>query len=137
MSIDLGAVRVGLALSDLSGTIATPHQVIPRTKDDQSLISAILALAEAEDVNEIIVGIPKSLKEENRLAEQKTLSFIEALQKRTHLKIVGFDERFTTVLAATRLRNTGLNSKTMKTKIDAAAAAEILQNYLDNRGNGK
>lgn len=98
------------------------------------MISKILKIAEEETVNEIIVGVPKNLKIEKNLAELSALEFIEKLRDSTSLPIVPVDERFTTVLANKRLRDIGLNSKTMRSKVDASAAAEMLQEYLDQRG---
>lgn len=134
MSIDLGRVRVGIGLSDFSRTLATPYQSLHREKVDSTMISKILKIAEEETVNEIIVGVPKNLKIEKNLAELSALEFIEKLRDSTSLPIVPVDERFTTVLANKRLRDIGLNSKTMRSKVDASAAAEMLQEYLDQRG---
>jgi putative Holliday junction resolvase len=60
--------------------------------------------------------------------------FKEVLESKTSLPVIGFDERFSTVMASKRLRESGHNSRSMKSKIDAIAATEILQNFLDSRG---
>jgi putative Holliday junction resolvase len=94
-----------------------------------------LQIADQEHVAEIVVGMPKSLSFENTLARDSALGFISLLQNRTQIKISGYDERFTTVIASKKLRDSGHDSRTMKSKIDAMAAAEILQQYLDSRGS--
>jgi putative Holliday junction resolvase len=85
-------------------------------------------------VAEIVVGIPNSLSKANSLAGDSAKAFLSLLAERTSAKVLGFDERFTTVLATKKLRDTGHDSRSMKSKIDAMAATEILQNYLDTRG---
>ena len=135
MGVDLGGVRIGIAVSDASNILATPHSVLMRNRDDQETIRALLALAESEDIGEIVVGIPKGLSATNNHAENSTREFLAALTKRSTVKISEIDERFTTVMATRRLRDTGHTAKSMKGKIDAMAAAEILQNYLDHHGN--
>lgn len=135
MGVDLGGVRIGIAVSDASNILATPHSVLMRSKDDQETIRALLALAESEDIGEIVVGIPKGLSATSNHAENSTREFLVALTKRSTVKISEIDERFTTVMATRRLQDTGHTAKSMKGKIDAMAAAEILQNYLDHHGN--
>jgi putative Holliday junction resolvase len=135
MGVDLGRVRIGIALSDLSAILASPFTVISHKDDAEVAINSILQIADQEHVAEIVVGIPKSLSFENTLARDSALGFISLLQNRTQIKISGYDERFTTVIASKKLRDSGHDSRTMKSKIDAMAAAEILQQYLDSRGS--
>lgn len=133
MGIDLGAVRVGIALSDLSGMLASPLQALRRSEGDEATIDQILALAASEEVSAIVIGIPTNLTPSKNIAENATREFMAQLAKKTVLPVIGFDERFTTVIATRRLRESGHSSKSMKSKVDAIAAAEILQNYLDSR----
>lgn len=134
MGVDLGRARIGIALSDLSGILASPFTTISHNNDSNVAITAIVKVAETEQVSEIVVGIPYSLSKENSSARDDALEFIAGLGKLTSIKITGYDERFTTVLASKKLRETGHDSRTMKSKIDAMAATEILQQFLDNRG---
>lgn len=133
MGIDLGAARVGIALSDLSGLLASPMQALRRGESDEAMINQILELAEIEEVSAIVIGIPINLTPSKNIAENSTRKFMAELASKTSLPVIGYDERFTTVIASKRLRESGHNSKTMKSKIDAMAAAEILQSYLDSR----
>ena len=135
LGVDLGAVRIGLALSDPSGILATPFMTLERSSDDNETIDRILEVAAAEDVRSLVIGIPKSLSASNHIAEERTRLFVETLHGKTKLPIFEVDERFTTVLAVKQLRETGHDSRSMKSKIDAMAAAQILQSYLDHHGN--
>ena len=135
LGVDLGAVRIGLALSDPSGILATPFMTLERSSDDNETIDRILEVAAAEDVRSLVIGIPKSLSASNHIAEERTRLFVETLHGKTKLPIFEVDERFTTVLAVKQLRETGHDSRSMKSKIDAIAAAQILQSYLDYHGN--
>ena len=101
-------------------------------EDGEYLDKAIVKVAETEQVSEIVVGIPYSLSKENSSARDDAMEFIAGLGKHTSIKITGYDERFTTVLASKKLRETGHDSRTMKSKIDAMAATEILQQFLDS-----
>ena len=135
LGIDLGAVRIGLALSDASAILASPFMTLARSSSDQESINQILEIAANERAVSLVIGIPKSLSSKNNLAEESTRRFIEDLTARTELPIYEVDERFTTVLATKQLRETGHDSRSMKSKIDAIAAAQILQSFLDNRGD--
>lgn len=133
MGVDLGSVRIGVALSDFSGILAIPHMTLQRAENQKLDVDALLKIAEENEVSSIVVGIPNSLNEKNVQARESALDFVEVFRENTELDIQTIDERFTTVLAGKKLRESGLNSRTMKSKIDASAAAEILQAYLDTR----
>mgnify|MGYP003345956466 FL=1 len=134
LGIDLGSVRVGIAISDGSGILAAPHSTLERKPSDSDTIQEILNIAILEEVIELVIGIPNSLSEQNKIARAQTDQFIELLKTATDLPIFEMDERFTTVLATKQLREGGHSAKAMKAKIDAVAAAQILQSYLDNHG---
>lgn len=133
MAVDLGQVRIGLALSDRSRILATPWGTIQRKKADSETISELLHIASENDVGEIVVGIPKSLSEQQTIAAKSAEDFIGKLKESTSVAVIGFDERFTSVLASKKLRELGHDSRSLKSLVDASAAAEILQEYLDQR----
>lgn len=133
LGIDLGSVRVGIALSDPRGVLASPFHTLKRESNDEATVEQILAIAVNEEVSTIVIGIPVNLNPSKNVAEEAAKKFAAVLASKTSLPVIGFDERFTTVMASRRLRESGHNSKSMKSKIDAMAAAEILQNYLDSR----
>lgn len=133
MGLDLGQARIGIALSDFSKILASPFSTVHQTNDYESALREIVKIAESESVDEIVVGLPTSLSAKNTIARDEALQFIERLRELTSFKISQFDERFTSVIAGKKLRETGYNSRTMKSKIDAMSAVEILQGYLDGR----
>lgn len=135
MGIDLGHVRIGVAISDASGILATPFSVIKRSAQDRETMAEIERIAIENGVTRIVVGIPNSLSNEQSLASDAAKAFVVKLREHSSLIIESFDERFTTVQAAQKLRATGHDSRSMKSKIDASAAAEILQQYLDHHGS--
>jgi len=136
MGLDIGKVRIGVALSDLSHILASPHATIMRTSDEGA-IDEILQIVREKRVVGIVAGIPKSLKVHNAIAQEQTEEFLDKLAEKTNIQIIGVDERFTTVLAAQQLLELGHDSRSMKSKIDATAAAGILQSYLDSHDHIK
>jgi putative Holliday junction resolvase len=134
MGIDLGSVRVGIALSDPRGVLASPWETLKREGSDEVTVDQILAIATGEEVSTIVIGIPVNLNPAKNVADEAMKKFKEVLESKTSLPVIGFDERFSTVMASKRLRESGHNSRSMKSRIDAIAATEILQNFLDSRG---
>ena len=137
LALDLGTVRVGLALSDAARILATPYGTLMRGESDQELIDQILETVEVEEVSLLVVGMPRSLKVENSIAADRTGLFIKLLEQRSAVPVVNVDERFTTVLAERQLRASGHDSRSMKSKIDAVAATQILQSFLESNDNEK
>ena len=133
MGVDLGQARIGIALSDFSKLLASPFSTLEHENDYESALQEILKIAATESVDEIVVGIPTSLSAKNTIARDEALKFIDRLTNLTTIKVSQFDERFTSVIASRKLRESGHNSRSMKSKIDAIAAVEILQGYLDGR----
>lgn len=136
LGVDLGSVRIGIALSDSRAVLASPHSVITRSAHDEESAQAVARLATEVEAVAIVIGIPKSLSEHNVIAATKVEEFIALLRSTSELPVIEVDERFTTVLATKRLREAGHTSRTMKSHIDAMAAVEILQSYLDHRDKG-
>jgi len=140
LGIDLGARRVGLAISDPSRTLARPLATIrvssPQDAVDQVMREVARLSGEEEGLATIVVGIPRRLDgtatEQTRAAE----AFLEALVARTPLPIAREDERLTSREAESRLAVRERDWRIRKAKLDAAAAAVILQDYLDREKSG-
>jgi putative Holliday junction resolvase len=129
LGLDIGDKRIGVALSDPDGILASPLTIINR-RDESQDIEAIIDIISQQGVGRIIVGLPYSL--DGSLGEQaeKVKAFTQRLASRISIPLEYRDERLTTVMAG-RLRRAVKSKKRGKTRDDAQAAALILQGYLD------
>jgi putative holliday junction resolvase len=132
MALDVGDVRIGVALSDETGTLAsglvTLKSVGPR-KDAQ----ALAALAREHGVGEVVVGLPLRLDGSVGSQAEKVVAFAERLRRVLRLPVLTRDERLTSVAAGERLAEAGVKRRDRKARIDQAAATVILQEHLDER----
>jgi putative Holliday junction resolvase len=136
LGLDVGEKRIGAALSDPEGIIATSLPIVEVKSEDDAL-ERILAMAEEHEVERIVVGIPLSLDGTVGPQARKIQSFIEALGKRTGLAIDTWDERFSSVSAERVLVEAGVKRGKRKKRLDSVAAAFILQGYLDRQRAGR
>lgn len=134
LGVDLGARRIGLAISDATGTLATPLGVLQRASDPALDHQAIVATAREEQAQQIVVGLPRSLSGHDGPAARSVRDEVAELRATAgeHLPVELYDERFTTVTATRQLREAG--RRRVRHSVDAAAAAVILQSYLDGPG---
>ena len=133
VGIDLGTRRIGIATSDATGTLASPYSVLPRSGDrgaDHRAVAAVVTETEAERV---VVGLPLSLSGEAGAAAQAALAEVEELAAVLPVPVEAYDERLTTVTADRSLHASGIKSRDRRKVIDAAAAAVMLQAWLDGR----
>ena len=130
MGLDIGHKRIGIALSDGLGMIASPRNSLQRTGQEKD-IAQLLELAENEGVEEILVGMPYSLDGSAGPQAQKVTDFIHILSERSTIKVTTWDERFSSVAAERALLEGGLSRSRRRLKIDKVAAAYMLQGYLD------
>lgn len=137
LSVDYGARRIGLALSDPTATIASPLPTLKRRKGKRPPVAPIARLVEEKDVREIVVGLPLTLEGEDSDWTREVRDFAEALAERTGLPVELRDERMTSVRAERAVRSLGLSKEKReeKERVDAAAAVLILQAYLDSRSS--
>jgi putative Holliday junction resolvase len=139
LGIDYGTKRIGIAISDPLGITAQAIAVIGRTnaskrENFEAEIKEIKRLIKKyEGVEEIVVGLPKTLKGEVGDQARMVLKFVEALQKEFKLNIVTWDERLTSVEAEKVLISAGLSREKRRQVIDKSAATLILQSYLDHK----
>ena len=135
--VDVGARRVGLAISDATRTLARPLETIAVASDRDAVdrvVARITALASEDDgVETVVVGLPRRLDGTPTDATPRVAAFVAALRARITVPIVTEDERLTSVEAERRLAARDRDWKTRKQKIDAVAAAIFLQDYLDRR----
>jgi putative Holliday junction resolvase len=139
LGIDLGKARIGVAVCDPDGLLATPVATVrrdPRTsgEDIPSDIREIAAIAAEYDVVEIVVGLPVTLSGEEGLAAAHTRLWVERFAGHVSPVPVSLtDERMTTAVAARRLNEGGVRGRRKRSIVDQAAAVEILQHWLDRR----
>ena len=136
--LDVGARRIGVAVSDVTGTLARPVGVLrPSTLegDAPQLAAAEIArlAAEEDGVSSIVVGLPRHLDGSASVMTARVAAFAAELGRLTHLPVTLQDERLTSREAESRLATTEKNWRVRKERLDAAAAAVILQEYLDVR----
>ena len=132
LGLDVGQRRTGLAVSDSGGLLATPYTTII-AKTPQKDIAAILTIAREEEIGLIVVGLPLSLDGTVGPQAQLTLDFCDALRAASHVPVETWDERYSTVEAEAHLREAGVAPSRNRARLDAAAAAVLLQSYLDAR----
>ena len=132
LAIDLGSVRVGAAISDELGLMAHPRPHLPGT-DRKKLLALIHRLAVDEGVEQILVGLPRHLNGSEGRAAREARGFAAALGKLTGLPILLVDEWLSTREAHARLREGGSKAREARGRIDSAAAAVMLQSWLDGR----
>ncbi len=129
LAVDVGSVRIGVARCDGEGRLASPLTVVSRGRGD---IDAIARLAAADNVIEVIVGLPVGLSGREGQAAAGARTFAAALARRVApVPVRVVDERFTTVIAHEALRQSGSDARGRRPKVDSAAAALLLQGALD------
>jgi putative holliday junction resolvase len=133
LGIDLGTKRIGVAVSDPSGTIASPLTVIERGRSPRQDYERIAALAREEEADLVVVGMPWSLSGAEGPAAQAAAAEIAALASVAGVPVETHDERFTTVTATRALAEGGVRGRARRQVVDKVAAAVILQSWLDAR----
>ena len=132
IALDVGERRIGVAISDPTGMLATPHSVIRRRSkaEDFATVARLVAELEAERV---VVGLPLSLDGEAGPQARRVTRYAHALAQTLDVPVELHDERYSTVTADALLAEGG---RRRRTPIDAAAAAVILQDYLESQRSG-
>jgi putative Holliday junction resolvase len=132
LGLDLGEVRIGLALSDLLGLTAQPLANLKRVGPKKDL-RALAALAREHDVTTVVIGLPLLLSGEEGDKAQEAREFAEGLGRHIHgVRIVLWDERMTTVQAERAMLEGNVRRRKRRQKVDSLAATLILQSFLDS-----
>ncbi len=132
MAIDYGDARTGLAVSDLSGTLAGEAWTVEEWNAER-LADTVVREAVVRGVGTLVLGYPRNMDGTAGPRAEKSEAMAELLRDRTEIPVVLWDERRTTVDAHRILSEAGKHGKKRKARIDAVAAALILQSYLDSR----
>ena len=134
LGLDLGSKRIGVAVSDRTGTIASPLQVLQRTGDRQRDHRAIAALVAEEEATVVVVGLPLNMNGSTGSAAQAAIAEAAALATVVNVPVVTFDERRTTVTADQAMIGAGMKAPARRRVVDKIAAAVLLQSWLDAGG---
>ena len=138
LGIDYGRRRIGLALSDPSGTLARPWKTIARQGNPSQVAALITALvtelrSDGDGLEGVVVGFPRALSGEATESTADVTTLVTAMRARISIPIVLQDERLSSHEAESRLARRHKNWRDRKALLDAAAAAVILQDFLDGR----
>jgi putative Holliday junction resolvase len=137
LGIDVGARRVGLAVSDVTGTIARPLEtlIVSGAGSRARQVAAVIARLRSEEdgLDAVVVGMPRRLDGTPTAESGLVARFVNTLRALTPLPVVAEDERLSSVEAEHRLAGRERDWRKRKARLDAAAAAVILQDYLDRR----
>jgi putative Holliday junction resolvase len=134
LAIDLGEKRIGLAISDETRTIATGYEVLSRKSRREDFERYLEIIAE-QDINLIVMGLPITLGGVEGQRAAWVRDYSAELQENIPVPLEYWDERFSTKQAEASLHARGKRGKKMRERLDAVAAAFILQDYLDAHGD--
>jgi len=136
VGLDLGSRRIGVAVSDSAGTLASPRTTVLRTKDVAADHRALVSLVLEAEAGVVVIGLPLSLRGEKgvaaKAAEAEAATLADLLEPEG-VEVELFDERLTTVSAHAALAETGKSSRQRRSVVDRSAAAVLLQAWLDGR----
>jgi putative Holliday junction resolvase len=133
LGIDVGSVRVGVAVCDPSGVLATPLVTVARDAAGGADLRAIAVLVAEHEAVGVVVGLPRTLADREGPAAVAAREFAAALQRVVGVPVELSDERLTTVIATRALRERGVTGRRQRSVVDQAAAVAILQGWLDAR----
>lgn len=129
LAVDVGSVRIGVARSDASGTLAVPEVTLDARRD---WLPQLRALVEENDPLEIVVGLPVSLDGREHAAAARVHEVVHSIQQAVPgVPIRLVDERMTTTIAHTQMREAGVTTRKGRSYVDQAAAVIMLQEALD------
>lgn len=134
LGIDVGTVRIGVAVSDPDAILATPVETVARDRRSNKHVKRLAALVDEYQAVEVVIGLPRTLADRAGSSAQDAAEVADRLADRVAPVPVRLtDERFTTVTAQRALREAGVRARGQRSVIDQAAAVGILQGWLDQR----
>ena len=131
LGLDLGTKRIGLATSDISGLIATPHSTLNRSSSVRRDHESIARIVESEEVEIVVVGLPIRMNGELGPAAEAANREAAKLGTVLRVPVIMFDERMTTVAADRALKEASISASRRREFVDRVAAAVMLQTWLD------
>jgi putative Holliday junction resolvase len=134
LGLDLGSKRIGVAIGDRTGTIATPLSVLQRSGSTRRDHLAIAELVIEEEADIVVVGLPLNMNGSSGPAATAAVDEAAALATVVGVPVVTFDERRTTVTADRAMMEANMRAQARRRIVDKIAAAVMLQNWLDAGG---
>ena len=131
LALDLGSRRIGVAVCDSAGTLATPYDTVHRTGDAGRDRQAVAALVAESSADVVVVGLPRSLDGSDGPAAVQARAEAAELADALDVPVTLWDERLTTVMAERSLASSGVRGRRRRDVVDRVAAAVILQSWLD------
>ena len=132
LGLDLGSKTLGIAISDITNTIASVYTTLRFNNEDYNqLIEPLKEIINKDNITTIILGLPKNM--DNSLGERAkiTMQFAEKIKKELNIEVILNDERLTSVISNNIMIEADISRKKRKKKVDGIAAVLILQSYLD------
>lgn len=136
LAVDWGERRIGLAVSDPTGLIASPLPTL-EVRGVEEAIERVAAVVTETEAEQVVVGLPLHMSGERGEAAIAAERFAEALASRTALPVHTYDERLTTALSRRRLQEHGIRTGHARAKVDAGAAVALLESYLQRLASGR
>lgn len=135
LGVDLGDVRIGLALSDPDGIVATPLETLAvrRPGEAGTVADEIAAVARERDATAVVIGLPRNLRGREGRPAQFARAVAGRLEEAADLEVHLWDERFTTVEAERTMLEQGVRRRPRRAAVDRVAATLILQAFLERR----
>ena len=130
LGIDFGTRRIGLALSDPTGMVASPLPFLENTGVKQ-VVSKLKEMVESQGIETVVVGLPRNMDGTYGPSAEKVRDFVAQVQPAISARIITQDERLTTSQASRDLAQMGLSQKELRKKVDSSSATLILQQFLD------
>lgn len=132
LAVDWGERRIGLAVSDPRGIIATGLSTVEARSAEQA-VTRVIELAREHEVERIVVGLPLLMSGERGKAAELAQTFADALAAKSGLPVDTYDERLTSALSERRLRELGVRTGHARARVDQGAAVALLESYLLRR----
>jgi len=132
LGLDIGDKKIGISMCDPDEILASPFKTLIRD-DDKRVISEILEIINNSRIGMIVIGLPYSLSGEQNIQALKTKEFADKLRESASVEVVFQDERLSTRAAQQMMISSGIKKEKRKEMIDSAAAAVLLQGFIDAR----
>ena len=130
LAIDHGQKRTGLAVSDASETLVSPHSVI-ETQKEEELLKRVVSIIDEEKIEAVVIGLPFNMDGSEGPRAKKVRAFGKLLSDRLQIPVLFHDERLSSFEAEQLMIGLELTRKKKKKRLDAIAAAEILKGFLE------